>query len=610
MAAAIGNGQFMIAWFDSRNGTYDAYTQRVSRTGELGGVDFTDAGLAIPQLARGSLDWGDYDGDGDLDLLMTGADGGGAHTYLYASNGGALTDVGAGLPGIEWSSAEWGDYDGDGDLDIAMAGLNGTTALTRIYRNDSGAFADIGADLPNVWAASVAWGDYDGDGDLDLVLAGEQNNTVRIARLCRNNGSAYPGTFQWLDVGFEGVAHGDADWGDFDSDGDLDVVIAGNNGAHTLTTLYENEGGPFPFEAQGIPLPQVEGLDGCLAWGDYDADGDPDLLVSGWDEANRHLAVYRNNDGDLNDIDANLPGVSSGAVAWGDYDNDGDLDILASGYWGGGANGLTRVYRNDGGTFVDAEAGLPGRYYSAVAWADYDNDGDLDVTLAGTPNGLNVFANVYEVDGPTPNAPPQAPTNLTSMFSGGVATFSWTASVDDHTPSSGLTYNLRVGSASGANTIVPSMSDANGYRQIVRNGNVGSRVTCEVEVGPGSFYWSVQAVDGAFAGSAFASEIVVGVDGSVGASGRPGIQAARPNPFRTSAEILFNQPSTGRVDLSIYDLGGRRVRVLERGERPAGSHRVAWDGCNSTGERLRSGLYWVRLETEAGTSSYKVVLTE
>jgi len=64
------------------------------------------------------------------------------------------------------------------------------------------------------------------------------------------------------------------------------------------------------------------------------------------------------------DTDADLPGVGSSSVAWGDYDNDGDLDILLTGYSTSGS--IARVYRNDGGSFTDISAGLPGVRWASV----------------------------------------------------------------------------------------------------------------------------------------------------------------------------------------------------------------------------------------------------
>jgi len=609
IAVAVGGGKVVIAWTDARSGAWDAYCQGLTASGELGRVDLVASGIALPQLARGSLDWGDYDADGDLDLLMTGA-GGSSQTHLYANNAGTLSPVSVGLIGVEWSSAEWGDYDADGDLDIALAGYSSGLALSRIYRNDGGdVFTDIGAGLPGVWAASVAWGDYDNDGDLDLLLAGEQNNTLPIARIYRNE----DGTFNPTSYALTGVAHGDAEWGDYDNDGDLDLILCGNTGGYPLTTLYINEVADFfRFRVAPVSLPWVESMDGSLGWGDYDADGDLDLVLSGWDESVRHLAIFRNDNGDFSDIDANLPGISSGAVAWGDYDNDGDLDLLASGYWAGGSTGLSAIYRNDAGVFVDAQAGLPGRYYSAVAWADADNDGDLDVTISGTTNGFNPLTHHFRSEGAPPDAPPAAPSGLTATRDGDFVEFSWAPSTDAETPAAGLSYNLRIGSAEGGDDHMPAMSGASGTRRVVSRGNASSQTTWRVQIPPGPpIHWSVQAIDGAFVGSAWAAaQPIVGVGDRDATALETGAGLARPNPFRASTEIRFTLARAGRLEAAVFDLSGRCVRQLVHGERAAGVHAISWDGRAASGARMPAGLYVVRLESEGASFSRKVVLGE
>ena len=108
---------------------------------------------------------------------------------------GGFTDVGAGLAGVHNSAVAWGDYDNDGDLDILLAGYGDTGATTRIYRNSgrgSGwTFADIDAGLQGVQDGAAAWGDYDNDGDLDILLIG-QSSTGRVTLVYRNDGA---GTF-------------------------------------------------------------------------------------------------------------------------------------------------------------------------------------------------------------------------------------------------------------------------------------------------------------------------------------------------------------------------------------------------------------------------------
>ncbi len=86
----------------------------------------------------------------------------------------SFSDIDAGLTGVDYSSADWGDYDNDGDLDILLTGTAaGLHRVSRVYRNNGGTFTDIGALLPGVHWGSAAWGDYDNDGDLDILLTGD-----------------------------------------------------------------------------------------------------------------------------------------------------------------------------------------------------------------------------------------------------------------------------------------------------------------------------------------------------------------------------------------------------------------------------------------------------
>ncbi len=82
---------------------------------------------------------------------------------------------------------------------------------------------------------------------------------------------------------------------------------------------------------------------------------------------------------------AGLPGSSSGASAWGDYDNDGDLDIALAGL----GVSYTSIYRNSGGFFSNQNFTLPNRTDSEIAWLDYDRDGDLDLMESGWNGGYS-----------------------------------------------------------------------------------------------------------------------------------------------------------------------------------------------------------------------------
>jgi hypothetical protein len=179
-----------------------------------------------------------------------------------------------------------GDLDGDGDLDIYAASLppkgGNYDSTDRILLNDgSGAFADSGQRLDNprkagsAGSGAVALGDLDGDGDLDAVVA-----TARGASIWMNQGEAQGGqTGIFAESGPRlGRGHIEAVFlADFDADGDLDALEAGN----VQATVWWNDGqGGFRDSGQRLQYTERDGL----AVGDFDGDGDPDVFSAGGDE--------------------------------------------------------------------------------------------------------------------------------------------------------------------------------------------------------------------------------------------------------------------------------------------------------------------------------------
>ncbi|MBI5192546.1 MAG: VCBS repeat-containing protein, partial [Nitrospirae bacterium] len=232
--------------------------------------------------------FGDYDNDGDLDMLVTGWDDlGGKFSMIYRNDGGGNFIDTAPFAEISDGSGAFGDYDNDGDLDILITGNSPDGPVSKVYRNDGGGnFTDISASMIGVYNSSVAWGDYDSDGDLDILLTGYTGSgTTGVSKVYRNDGG---GNFVDISASLIAVYDSSAAWGDYDNDGDFDILLTGYTGSGTteVTKVYRNDGGGN-FVDIFAPLGWVD--HGSVSWGDYDNDGDLDVLLL------QIEGLYRNN---------------------------------------------------------------------------------------------------------------------------------------------------------------------------------------------------------------------------------------------------------------------------------------------------------------------------
>jgi len=342
--------------------------------------DFTLAISSPTGVNFSDVAWGDYDDDGDLDILLSGHSANGHVTEVWRNEDGISFTQAVTIPAGIWNnSVAWGDYDDDGDLDILLAGYTDYASITQVWRNDGDTFALASTAPTGISEGDIAWGDYDDDGDLDILLAGNSSGS-RVAEVWRNeNGVSFTQAITTL----TGVEHSAVAWGDYDDDGDLDILLAGNSGSEFVTEVWRNENG-LAFTRAITSIAPV-GYS-AVAWGDYDRDGDLDILLAGlrMDAGYEYVTEVWRNEAGLTFTQAvtNLTGVADGSVAWGDYDDDGDLDILLAGESAG--EHMTEIWRNDGGTFAQASSAPTAITVGSVAWGDYDDDGDLDILLAGS----------------------------------------------------------------------------------------------------------------------------------------------------------------------------------------------------------------------------------
>lgn len=271
---------------ETNSGDLVAYLYKNSRS-----LQFTRIPLNIPGLRDGSVEWGDYDGDGDPDLLMVGDSKAGAVSKVFRNDrGNRFTDTKALLPGIHHGVGRWADYDLDGDLDIILSGTASSgMVITELFRNDKGAFVRVKMDFINLRLSDIAWGDYDNDGDLDFAIIGETQGNSYVSRLYRNDKNGY---FSLAFPNFINVRSGSVDWGDFDHDGDLDLLLTGESVNGPVSKVYRNDRNEWftDIHADIIGLYMSDGH-----WGDYDNDGDLDVLVSGMSNQYDFIArIYRN----------------------------------------------------------------------------------------------------------------------------------------------------------------------------------------------------------------------------------------------------------------------------------------------------------------------------
>jgi hypothetical protein len=374
-------------YHNNRDGTFSDVTEKA-------GVGFKGTGMAAA--------WADYDNDGRLDLVVTSYD----RIVLYHNNGdGTFTDlsVKAGLDKFRgfWTGAAWGDYDRDGNVDLFVCGYVkyqfrredlGKTALQYstvvpftlnpsaypperkllLHNNGDGTFTDAaaaaGVDDPTGRSLSAAWYDFDGDGWPDLYVA----NDLWGSKLYLN---LHNGKFKDVtrDVGLSdfrgemGIAVGD-----WDNDGDPDLFVT--HWIYQENALFDNlqvipgeagKGGPLFFGdiADQVGLGQISR--NYIGWGtsffDYDNDGKLDVLVVNGstfqdDKHPTHLIPMKNHLFWQNSSDQRFyeVGAFSGApfqeahvgrgAAFADYDNDGDMDVFIV-----NQEGRPMLLRNDGG---------------------------------------------------------------------------------------------------------------------------------------------------------------------------------------------------------------------------------------------------------------------
>ena len=365
-------------------------------------VDVTDKiGLQGIRSQATTIVLCDYDSDGDDDLVISqwSDNDKSSKQSIFENNSGVFQDI-SGITNINHDgrdiTAITADYDNDGFLDLLFI----NRLKSRLYKNDGkGKFIDmtstIGIDFISN-GMKAGFFDYDLEGDLDLYVASGSTN-----ELYRNNAD---GTFTEVSnksgTAGNSVKSKDIAFGDFDEDGDVDMFVLNQNGA---SRFYDNRRQGYFVDITTTVGLNFVGEPSAVISGDYNNDGYLDLFIS--DLAGEQHGIFQNkgdgtfikDEASLSAIDG-LTGFVINQADFADVDNDGYLDLLVAGnparkdkY----RSGLLLLHNDGQGKYTDTSNSLPSELeiIEQVKTADMDGDGDLDIIIINDQGNVRIMRN-------------------------------------------------------------------------------------------------------------------------------------------------------------------------------------------------------------------------
>ena len=398
------------------------------------------------------------------------------------------------------------DLNNDGQAEVVVAGLTSSFSSGKfslvVYSFDkaTGNFTptDLSTQIVTLNSAVFDLGDIDNDQDIDLIVSGFSSSSGYRSFVYKNTttlGGAY--TFTATTDNLLAVKDGSADLIDFDSDGDLDAVISGTSATGDVFEIYMNQ---TKQGKTGWPKLSNLGLlparNSKVDLGDFNGDGFSDLLYSGTIEGQGEttkLSEFNPLTQKYVDSKFNVSDVINAEVEFGDLDGDGDLDFALSG------ENKDKVGTYTFRTYVNVRN--QSAQVAKIALSE------IGVMSTGATSADPVLEYVENFGPSTPVVESQTIlTGVTTAANRTPVEFVWKASTDDHTPVEGLTYALRIGTTPGGDEIMSPNANTDGTRKTGDKGNAEHNLKWRLSLPNGTYYWSVQAVDASYAGSAFSVE--------------------------------------------------------------------------------------------------------
>lgn len=597
---ADGDGDLdLFAGYSDYGGvaTFDPFLNRNKFFRNDGNDVFTEAtppGLADQTSFTGGQTWADVDNDGHIDVYIanknaayerflstTHVEG----SALFRHTGDLATGFQRVVEGdisgdnrIGAFAAAWADYDNDGWVDLVA-----TTPIPTAYPNDpvlanvlfhnngDGTFTrDLsspvvtgGADYYTI----PTWSDFDLDGDMDLYITnGPIQNGVLSPDYFFVNQLTETGTASFVrntDLAFAAAPRDSqqANWVDYDNDGDLDLFVTnfgGSPGAAPNSTsgmandLYRNDGNGSWTKIEDGPQSTDQKVSLGQTWGDFDNDGDLDLYVT-------NLTTFNSIGGNDYYQNSGYPDYSfqrialgsltvSGKAGWsapaGDYDNDGDLDLYVT--WNSRTGGAARdfLYRND----LD----------SGASW--------IIISAEGTTSNRSAIGARIRVKASIDGRPTWQLREISSQNAA--------------TGQNSLRAHFGLADATVVDSLI--IEWPSGLKETFED--VETRQILSLREGSG------------LSGTSSDLQPIESPGSSIQLKGN------YPNPFASSTRIQYSTPLPGHVDLRIFDMLGRTVAVLTNQMKEPGHHEVNWDAGG-----LPRGTYVVRVQTPAALETRLIV---
>jgi len=528
----------------------------------------------------------DVNNDGWLDIFLVNNN---TPSKLWINTGGTV---------FTESSAAWGvnitiptrgisaaDYNNDGFLDVMIGSWQQTI---RLYQNNGSTFTDVSAAAGVSfmgYGGTINWFDYNIDGKVDVVF-GNNGLPPRYNYFFHNNDLQ---TFS--DVAYsigltDSVSTLTFASGDYDNDGDIDLFCGSQTNISPTGTilLYKNEGNGTFTDVTLASLIVSAFYNWGAEWGDYNNDGYLDLFMANTNGTN---LLYKNNgNSTFTDVTSQMgvgdPGGSY-SCGWADYDNDGDLDLYVS----RGTNYQDKMYRNDGTVFTDVstQVGMGDQLHSAaVSWGDFDKNGFPDLYLVnnGTANRL------YQNSGGNGN-------NWINISLVGMTT-----------NKSAIGTRVRV--VAGSLNMIREVEGGSG-------GKGQNSLSLEFGVGTASVIDSViinwQSGIVQILTNVSVNQFMNVTESSTGITNLPGsipeyyfLKQNYPNPFNPSTTVEIGIKKSGFAELRLYDITGREIKMIYCGHLKEGEYRFNVDFSNSN---YNSGVYFYNLKINDFNTTNKML---